>query len=135
METSVTFPQNYVAYIVLKPLLNTDSDLIELKKCVLGAYDHARINNTKFYFVFNTKHVKFCSPFLIKDFSSWMRNNAETHIRYLIKSYLIISNQIAKISFDAILTFYKPTKPYVVVENLDKANELLIKDATQAGFY
>ena len=85
--------------------------------------------NTKFCFVFNTKHVNYASPFLLKDFSVWMRENAELHVKYLVKSYLIISNQIAKLAFDTILTVYRPTRPYFVVSSSDEVNDLIFTDS------
>ena len=133
-STKIVFPQKYVAYIILKRTFSSVSDLDELKMCTINAYTHAEECKTKFYFVFNTIHVTFAHPFLLKDFAVWMGSQREKTIKYLIHSYIIMSGTFTSMAFDTICSIMNPTKPYYRMKTSDETNTHLLEHSRKCDF-
>lgn len=122
METKLFLTHNHIAYIMLQCNFSGSGDLESLKECIAQAYDRAASNNRKFVFVFNSGQVCYMNPLIAVEFSQWMRSIEHLHQKYLICSYIIINNMIARTGLSLVLKFYSPTKPYNISNSSDDAN-------------
>jgi hypothetical protein len=124
-QTTVTELEHNVIYVKLKQVYNTTLECDELISQIQAVYDLYRKSGGKFIFVFNTEHVNYCQPLLLKRFADWMTMKREDNEKYLQCSFVIIKSKFTRVCFDAILKIFTPSKPYVVKRSVEEVNDAL----------
>ena len=126
--TKLLRPYPNVAYIVLQENFTHQVDLEALKDVVEQAYRPYIEKNQQFILVFNTEYTSAASPFLIKDFASWMKGKSEVSSRLLLCSIMVITSKFTRMCFNAIIGVFTPSRPYILTDSVAAANkELAIK--------
>ena len=125
MNNILINPRPNVTYIILKQVYNTEEECNELIQMLQKEYDRYMQSSTKFYLVFNTSHVNYVQPFLVKKFAAWMASMRSINEQYLVCSFMIITSPFARGCFNMILTLFTPSRPYYIKESIDEVNQHL----------
>ena len=113
--------------VYITPLKN-DCDLEEFKESCTILENYIKIsgnNNTIFYLVYDMKNMNKFLPNKTINYLKVFKNNKEILRKCLLKTYVCNCGNLAKKICKLILTFYKPVRPYVFVEDMESVQNSL----------
>jgi len=94
----------------------------------INDFDYIFYKKKTFKLIFDLSEISIKDVIYIKPKIIYMNKNKNNTNKYLLKSTIIISNEIIlKLINNLIFSIYKPIKPNIIVNNLNEAFEFINK--------